>query len=86
VSVLLLCYAILLGNMGTRDMMANALVHNVVRQMTVLIIPVRLEGTNFGIKKSFDMFLKQVKSMLEIRFALEKIDPSIMTKIIQEVT
>jgi hypothetical protein len=48
-------------------MMVNALVHNVARQMTVLIIPVRLEGTNFGIKKPFGMFLKQVKSMLEIR-------------------
>jgi hypothetical protein len=72
--------------MGTHDMMVNALVHNVARQMTVLIIPVRLEGTNFGIKNSFGMFLKQVKSMLEIRFALEKIDPSITTKIIQEVT
>jgi hypothetical protein len=65
-------------------MMVNALVRNVARQMTVLATPIKLEGTNFCIKKVFSMFLKQVKSMLDIRLALEEIDPSIMTKIIQE--
>jgi hypothetical protein len=83
-SVLPFCYAILLGSVWTRDTMANALVRNVVRQTTVLSTPVRMEGTNFGIKKAFNMFLKQVKSMLDIRLALEEIDPSITTEIIQE--
>jgi hypothetical protein len=69
---------------GKCVMMVNALVRNVARQMMVLATPIKLEGTIFCIKKVFNMFLKQVKSMLDIRLALEEIDPSITTKIIQE--
>jgi hypothetical protein len=84
VLVLLLDDAILLGHVRASHTMANALVHDVARQMMLLATPLRLKGTDFGIKKSLSMFLKQVKSMLNIRLAFEKVDPSVTSQIIQE--
>jgi hypothetical protein len=49
--VFTLCDAILFGCVYACDTMLNPLTSDEVREATILATPVRLEGTNFSVKK-----------------------------------
>jgi hypothetical protein len=83
-SVFALCDAILLRCVWACDTVLNALTGDETREATILAALVRLEGADFSIKEQLNMLLKQMKSFLNIGFALNKINPSEPTKIIQE--
>jgi hypothetical protein len=75
---------ILLRCVWACDTVLNALTGDETRQATILAAPARLEGADFSIKEQLNMLLKQMKSFLNIGFALNKVNPSEPTKIIQE--
>ena len=53
-------------------------------QAVVLASPIRLNRTDFCVKKSFDMGLKIVENLFDIRFMFEKINPRKTAKVINE--
>jgi hypothetical protein len=50
--------AILFGCVWASDTVLNSLTGDEPREATILAAPVRLEGTNFSVKKQLDMLLK----------------------------
>jgi hypothetical protein len=50
----------------------------------ILTAPVTLYGDDLSTKFSFDKVLKIMKNLKNIRFFLEKVDPCILAKIINE--
>jgi hypothetical protein len=75
--------AILFRCVWACDTVLDPLTGDEPREATILATPIRLEGTDFSVKEQLNMLLKQMKSFLNIRFALKKINPSEPTKIIQ---
>ena len=53
-------------------------------QAVVLASPIRLNRTDFCVKKSFDMGLKIIEDLFDIRFMFEKINPGKTAKVINE--
>jgi hypothetical protein len=76
--------AILFGCVWASDTVLNSLTSDEPREATILVAPVRLEGTNVSVKKQLDMLLKRMKNFLHVRFALKKVDLGKPAKIIQE--
>jgi hypothetical protein len=64
--------------------MLNSVTGDETRETTILAAPVRLKGTYFSVKEQLDMLLKQMKSVFNIGFAIEKVNPCKPAKIIQE--
>jgi hypothetical protein len=82
-SVFTLHDAILFSSVWTCDTVLDPLTGDELREATILTAPVRLEGADCSVKEQLNMLLKQMKSFLNIVFALKKIS-SKPTKIIQE--
>ena len=53
-------------------------------QAVVLASPIRLDRTDFCVKKSFDMGLKFVENLFDVRFMFEKINSGKTAKVINE--
>ena len=75
---------ILLVSMGTRHMVFNAYTLKERVEFLVCTSPVRLESKDLFIKGSFNMILKIMKAGKNIRFILNKIDPSKLAIVINE--
>jgi hypothetical protein len=50
----------------------------------ILTTPVRLNSTDFSVKKTLYMGLENIEDILDIRFMFDDVDPAMMTKIINE--
>jgi hypothetical protein len=79
-----LCDAILFSCVWACDTVLDPLTGDELREATILIAPVKLEVIDFSVKKQLNILLKQMKSFLNVRFALKKINPSESTKVTQK--
>jgi hypothetical protein len=50
----------------------------------ILTTPVRLNNTDFSVKKTLYMGLENIEDILDIRFMFDDVDPAMATKIINE--
>lgn len=75
---------VLLLSVRVRNMMNNASLVEMLAQLNVFTSSIRLDCTDFGVKRSFSIGLKLKKGMLYIRLIFEKINLCITIVIIDE--
>ena len=68
--------AVLLRGVRTRHTMGYARTLKIAMQLMVLTAPIRLDGFNLSVQKTLNMSLKSIENLLNIRFVLEKINPT----------
>ena len=82
--MLAFCDAILLGGMGAGNTVRYACALEIAMKAMILTTPVGLHGTNFGVEKTLNMFLKGIENALNIRFVFDQIYPTMTTIIINK--
>jgi hypothetical protein len=79
-----LCSAIFLVGMRARHSMWYPYLLEEGIELLILTAPVTLYGNDLSTKFPFNEILKVMKNLKDIRFFLEKVDPCILAKIINE--
>ena len=64
--------------------MGNTGALKIVVEAVILTSPIGLNGTNFGMKEAFDMVLKIIENLLNIRLMFNKVNPRIAAEIIHK--
>ena len=69
-------YAIQLGSVRKRDAMRAPCALKIAMEFVIFTTPIGLNCLDFSVQKSFNMSLKIIKDLLDIRLVLNEIDPA----------